>query len=444
MYNEVMQTHDIKEFFKSIRRSVQISYFIASIIPLALLVYFSIKYVYPIVMKGTATSLPTDIGILLVLAVFISILGMLLSRKATNTSIASVQGLHERLNSIIEITKQIRATPFLDVLLEQIVRSAIRLNSAEAGSLLLYDDPEHLRFKVTIGKGSKKIKDKTVARGEGISGWVATRGEPALINDVTKDSRYTADFDKETGFTTRSIMCVPLIHNKEIIGVIEVLNNKNGDFTKEDEKLLFSLADQAAISISHSKTNETRQSDLIQITSILVETQDYFSQVKKGHARSVANYANLTAKKMGFSDKELKNLHYASLFHDIGFLRLNVSIPLKPNEVEHVKKHSQVGYEIIRPLSLWKDAAELILYHHERFDGTGYPHQKKGNDIPLGARIIFIADTFDVLTSKTSYKEHRLGFNEAVSEIESHAGAQFDPEVVEAFKSAMIEADIIS
>lgn len=439
-----MQSNDIKDFFKNIRRSIQISYFISSIIPLALLVYFALKYVYPLVMKGTVTNLPTDIGILLVLAVIISILGMLLSKKATNTSIASVQGLHERLNSIIEITKQIRATPFLDVLLEQIVRSAIRLNSAEAGSLLLYDDPEHLSFKVTVGKGSEKIKDKLVKRGEGISGWVASKGEPALINDVTKDNRYTADFDKETGFTTRSAMCVPLVYNKEIIGAIEVLNNKNGDFTREDEKLLFSLADQAAISIIHSKTNESRQSDLIQITSILVETQDYFSQVKKGHARSVANYANLTAKKMGFADEDLKNLHYASLFHDIGFLRLNVSVPLKPDEVEQVKKHPQIGYEIIRPLSLWREAAELILHHHERFDGTGYPQQKKGNEIPLGARIIFIADTFDVLTSKTSYKEQQLGFREAVSEIESHSGAQFDPEVVKVFKSAMIEADLLS
>ncbi|UCF87532.1 MAG: GAF domain-containing protein, partial [Nitrospiraceae bacterium] len=394
-------------------------------------------------MKGTSTYLPKDIGILLVLAVVISILGMFLSRKATNTSIASVEGLHERLNSIIEITKQIRTTPFLDVLLEQIVRSAIRLNSAETGSLLLYDDPEQLKFKVTVGKGSKKIKDKIVKRGEGISGWVATKGEPVIINDVSNDDRYTSDFDKETGFTTRSAMCVPLVYDKETIGVIEVLNKKNGIFTKEDERLLSSLADQAAISISHSKVSESRQSDLIQITSILVETQDYFSQVKKGHARNVANYSNLIGKKMGFSEEDLKNLHYASLFHDIGFLRLNISIPLKPDEIEQVKKHPQLGYEIIRPLSLWKEAAELILYHHERFDGNGYPQQNKGHDIPLGARIIFIADTFDVLTSNASYKEQQISFKEAVSEIEAHAGTQFDPEVVEAFKSAMIEAELI-
>lgn len=440
----MMQSRDIKDFFRNIRRSVQISYFISSVIPLSLLVYFALKYVYPSVMKGGATYLPKDIGILLVLAVVISILGMFLSRKATNTSIASVEGLHERLNSIIEITKQIRATPFLDVLLEQIVRSAIRLNSAETGSLLLYEDPEHLKFKVTVGKGSEKIKDKMIKQGEGIPGWVAAMGKPALINDVTKDSRYTVDFDKESGFTTRSAMCVPLINNKEIIGVIEVLNKKNGIFTEEDEKLLSSFADQAAISIIHSKTNESSQSDLIQITSILVETQDYFSQVKKGHARNVANYANLIAKKMEFSDEDLKNLHYASLFHDIGFLRLKVSIPLKPNEVEQVKKHSQIGYEIIKPLSMWREAAELILHHHERFDGTGYPLQKKGSDIPLGARIIFVADTFDVLTSTSSYKEQQIGFKEALDEIEAHSGTQFDPEVVKAFESAMMEADLIN
>jgi hypothetical protein len=439
-----MQENDVKDFFNRLRRSTNISYFIASIIPLSLLVYFSVKYVYPYVMMKSESGVPIHIGIILLLAVLVSVLGLTISIKTTKSSITSVQNLHTRLNSLIEITKQFRSTPFLDVLLEEIVKSAIRLNSAEAGSLLLYDGPETLKFKVALGKQSRKIKDRIVKRGEGVSGWVADKGEPVIMNDVKKDSRYSPDLDMETGFQTRSIMCVPLMHKKEVIGVIEILNRKNGVFTKEDESLLFSLADQAAISIVQSKISESQQSDLIQITSILVETQDHFNQVKTGHARNVSNYANLIGKHMKLSEKDLKNIYYASLFHDIGFLRINLGIKEKLNEseIERVRTHPQIGYEIIKSLSIWSEAAELILNHHERFDGKGYPNRRKGDEIPLGARIIFVADTFDVLTSKSSYKPP-VNYLKAIEEIEAHSGTQFDPEVVEAFKAAVHETGLV-
>jgi hypothetical protein len=438
-----VQENDIKGFFKTIRRSIKTAYFIASIIPLGVLVYFALEYVYPLVLREPSESMPLHIGALLLLAVVVSVLGLVLSVKATNKSISSVQSLHERLNSLIEITKQFRATPFLDVLLNEIVKSAIRLNSSDAGSLLLFDDEQHLRFRVALGKASRKMKDKVVKRGEGISGWVADKGEPAIVNDTTKDSRYTTDFDRETGFKTRSIMCVPLIYNKKVIGVIEVLNRKDGIYTKEDERLLFSLADQAAISIAQSKASESQQSDMIQITSILVEAQDHFSQIKKGHARSVASYSTLIGKHIGLPEKGLKNLYYASLFHDLGFIRINISKPLKPSDYENIKKHPQIGYDMIKPLSVWSEAADSILNHHERFDGTGYPRKKKGEDIPIAARVISVADAFDVLTSKTSYKKTRLTFKDAMDEIEANSGTQFDPDVVKAFRSAMLEADML-
>ncbi len=436
-----MQHNEQKDFFAGIRRSVSISYFIASIIPLSLLAYFTLKYVYPFLLKS-GEGLPWHIGVLLFFAVIISVLGLLLSIRTTNKSIRSLQDLHKRLNSLFDITKQIRETQYLDILLENIVKSAMQLNSAEAGSLLLYDEAGDLKFKVAAGKHSLSIKDKVVKKGEGISGWVAAAGQPVIINDVTKDSRYTPDFDRQTGFKTRSIMCVPLMHMKKIIGVIEVLNRRTGVFTGEDEALLFSLADQAAISISQGRLNESRQSDIIQITSIIVEAQDSFSRVKQGHARSVARYANLIGKQMGLSETDLKNLYYAGLFHDIGFMKININTPPNSSDREKFKNHPQIGYEMIKPLSLWSDAAELILYHHERYDGAGYPFKKKGKDIPLGSRIIFVADTFDILTSKNSYREN-LSFRDALSEIEAHSGTQFDPEVVNVFKSAIKDSDLI-
>jgi len=429
-----------KNFFENIRRTIKISYFVASIIPLSLLVFIFVKYIFQYFDYETQT----NVEIILLLAVAISIFGLILASRATNVSIKSLQDLYAKLNSLVEVSKQFRETLYLDILLENIVRSAIRINSARSGSLLLYDESGNLKFKVVVGERNQQIKDKVVKRGKGIENWVAESGQPAIVSDVTKDERFDSDFDKESGFKTESVLCVPLINNKEIIGVIEVLNKRTGEFLAEDEKLLFSLADQAAISIAQSRTFETRHSDIIHITSILIEAQDYIRE-KKGHARRVASYVNIIGKQMGVSEADLKNFYYASLFHDIGFLRLegvDLDIQEPQNKEKYTRQHPRLGYDMIKPISLWSAAAEIILSHHERHDGKGYPTAKKENDIPLGARILSVANTFDVLTSEYSYKK-RIDYNAAIREIEANAGTQFDPAVVKAFKTSIRDADLI-
>jgi HD-GYP domain-containing protein (c-di-GMP phosphodiesterase class II) len=112
-------------------------------------------------------------------------------------------------------------------------------------------------------------------------------------------------------------------------------------------------------------------------------------------------------------------------------------------EKEKVKHHPRLGYELVKSISLWNDSAEIILYHHERYDGTGYPMAKKEEEIPLPARILAVADTFDVLTSNYSYNT-RLDYDVALKEIEAHAGTQFDPVVVQALKSAITDAGVYS
>ncbi len=429
-----------KDFYSSVKRSIKISYFIGSIIPLALLVYFAVKYIYPIVIEGNSEGVPIHIPILLVLAVTLSLLGLTVSVKTTNSSISSIKNLHMKLNSLVDITKLFRTTPYLDVLSENIVKAAIRLSSSEGGSLLLYDYSGNLKYNVVKGKGSRELTDRIVEKGEGFSGWVIENGKSLISNNPGKDERYNPLIYNETGIDPKSILVSPLIHGKNVIGAIEVFNRKDGDYTAEDDKLLHSLADQAAISISQCRFLETQKSDLINITTILIEAQDNF-QGKKGHARSVANYANMIGKKIGMTESKLKVLYNASLLHDVGFLKINPSLLIKPSplDLEKLKTHPSFGHEMLKSISLWDDAAELILSHHERYDGTGYPMQKKAEDIPLGARILCVAEVFDVLTNKTSYKK-QMDFKPAMNEIVANSGTQFDPEVVKAFKSAMEEA----
>jgi HD-GYP domain-containing protein (c-di-GMP phosphodiesterase class II) len=439
-----MHNANEKSFFESIRRSVKISYLIASVIPLLLLIYFTVKYVYPYITGGDISRFPIHIGIVLLLAVVISLLGLSLSTKATNSSLASLQNLYGRLNTLIETTKQLKETHYLDILLESIVKSAIHLNDTEAGSLLLYDEEGNLRYRVIEGAKSQLLKDKIVKQGEGVAGWVVKTGQTALINDVSKDKRYNPDIDRESNFKTTSILCVPLLHEKKIIGVLEVSNKKSGNFTPEDERLLMSLADQAAISIARTALIESKHGDIIHMTEILVTAQDFYLVEKQGHARRVAHYANLIGHQMNLSEHELKNLHYACLLHDIGFIKTGAHklARNKDWDKEMYIMHPQVGYEMLKPISIWKKAAEIILNHHERYDGKGYPSGKKNGEIPLESRILSVAEVFDVLTSKQSYKSPIDQVN-AIKEIEAHSGTQFDPEVVNAFKTSVRESDML-
>jgi hypothetical protein len=426
-----------KSFFDHIRRSVLTSYCVASIIPLALLVYLSVTYVYPYVSGGDISKVPLNITILPFLALLVSVLGLVLTTRATNSSISSAQNLNSKLTSLFDITKQFRATLYPDVLLKKILESAMNLTGGEYGFILLSNEDGNLQFTVNAGINPDKIKNKILTSGEGIASRVAKTGKPAFVNDISNDSHYNPEFDKETGIKTTSLLCVPLMYDNNIIGVIELRNKKSGSFTKQDEALLHSLADQAGMSIAQSRSTEQEHSDFIQITELLVGAQDTI-QEKRGHARRVANYAHLIGKKLNFSETELKNLYHASLLHDIGKLKIDSR---DHQNTEQMMQHPRLGHDLIKSISQWSETAEIILHHHERFDGTGYPASIKQNEIPVGARIMAVADTFDILTNEYSFKK-QLEPEAAMKEIESHAGTQFDPDAVEALKSSIRDAEM--
>lgn len=428
-----------KGYISNFRRYIKISFFVSSVIPLGLFVFLIGQYAFP----HLTFAVQLYIEAVLFLAVVTAILGLSLLTKTVNTSITAMQDFHLKLSVLFENTKQFRGTVDPDILLENIIKNAVDLSYAEAGSLLLLDTADILRIKVAVGHFKEDIKGGFVKKGEGVLGLVAETGEPVIINDVIKDKRYKMALDNETGIYKKSLICVPLIYSHQIIGVIEVLNKMEGIFTEEDEKLLFALADQAAISIMQSRLIENQHNDIMQMVETLIEAQNMFIPDKCGHPQRVASYSDLIGKKMGLSKAELKNLHYAALLHDVGFIKIAQLKTCKkePWDKESYLKHPQLGYEMIKPISLLKDAAELILCHHERFDGTGYLG-KKENQIPFGARILFVAETFDVLTSKDSYRE-QVDYSSAITEIEANSGTQFDPEVVKALKSSIKDTDLV-
>ncbi len=170
----------------------------------------------------------------------------------------------------------------------------------------------------------------------------------------------------------------------------------------------------------------------------LVTALDARDTETEGHSIRVTEYTIELAKLMGISDFEfLSTLRIAALLHDIGKIGIPDSIlrkpaKLTPEEWEIMKKHPLIGYEIVKKINFLKNSAPIILHHHERWDGGGYPYGLKGEDIPLGSRIFAVADTIDAMTSDRPYRK-ALTFEIVSDELVKFKGKQFDPEVVSAF-----------
>ena len=159
-----------------------------------------------------------------------------------------------------------------------------------------------------------------------------------------------------------------------------------------------------------------------------------------GHSRTVAKYSQVLAEVLGIRDKTIRdNIRKGALLHDVGKIAIPDSIlkkpsPLSVREWEKIKLHPALGFGLIKEIKLVKEVGNIILHHHERFDGTGYPNRLKKNMIPKEARIFMLADALDAITSPRPYRKER-NFTLAKQEILDNSGTQFDPEVVDAFCS---------
>lgn len=423
-----------------ISHRLKISYFVASIIPILVMTYLYITYVSPEVGRKGQGIVSVLVVVVLLLTISLSVMGLVLTSRAANDSISTLRKLNNRMDSLLDLTKTFRESMYVDVLLDSIANSASQILNAEASSILLYDEAGNLRFEHITGESAGALKGKIVKPGVGITGWVAQEGKPVMVNDVAADPRFASVYDKDSGFVTRSMLCVPLVIEGVNIGILEVINKREGEpFTEQDMKILFSLADHAALSINRSKSYESSHSDFIQVTEILVTAMDYHVPEKKGHARRVARYAVKLAQGLGLNEQEQKRIYFGSLLHDIGLLKYN------QDDYWGLKKfelHPNLGFEMIKAITIWQPVAPLVLSHHERFDGSGYPRGLSGSEIPLGARIIAVAEVFDSLVSARSYKP-AVTYIEAIEELKKNAGSQFDPHVVGMFVNTFRKEDIV-
>ena len=191
------------------------------------------------------------------------------------------------------------------------------------------------------------------------------------------------------------------------------------------------------INIELKDTYEKLEKSYLESIATLRYTVEAKDSYTRGHSDRVSEYSVLIGKKLGLSDLQLRTLQIGGLFHDIGKIGVPDSILLKEskltdNEYSEIKNHPSIGAHILSNATIFKDIIPIVKHHHERYDGKGYPSMLKGNEIPYLARITAIADSFDAMTSKRSYRDS-LPLETVIDEFRKNKGTQFDPELTDIF-----------
>lgn len=270
-----------------------------------------------------------------------------------------------------------------------------------------------------------------------------TAGRDAMI-----DNESQRPFKNEWTARARNIIAVPLLANSKTIGMMVATNLlEKTDFDKNDIKLFNAVASECAIFIENQNLFNDLKELLIGSLKALVNSIDAKDPYTRGHSDRVAIISKWIAEQYARTEKisqqEIQKIYLAGLLHDIGKIGVSESVLKKPGkltaeEYNEIKTHPTIGAGILSEIHQMSDIIPGILYHHERYDGAGYPNGLAGDDIPLAGKIVVIADSFDAMTSQRTYRQ-ALTLDEAINEVEVNLGKQFDPIIGSMFLKSNIE-----
>ena len=340
---------------------------------------------------------------------------------------------------IFDATQSLTSILDINELLEYIVKTINKaLNTNKIGIFLKEGD----RFRLVASHGLEKV-DTIYLENQQLIRWL-NRNKAPFVLDTAWQKFSSSEYDKivkDLGMFG-AILVIPLIYKGEVKGVM-TLDQKKTDgmiFDIDDIEILNNLGNELAIAIENAELYKRLDDAYMNITralSIAVEQKEGYTV---GHSDNVTKYALLIANKMGLSQKEIIDITQAAMLHDIGKIGIKDSILSKPgklNEEEwrEMRQHSEKGAKILSPLHMIS-VSEIVTHHHERYDGKGYPEGLKGDEIPLGAQILCVADSFDAMVTERPYRDKetkRLTIDEAVEELVKNKGTQFNPKIVDTF-----------
>lgn len=335
------------------------------------------------------------------------------------------------LATLYEMSRSLGSTFDLDALLESVLDAAMRIFNVDSGYVTLREKDSG-RFVLKTSRGAVgRTPERTVR--SSMSEWVVREGRPLIFNPTDEVPH---EADPMTGAS--AALCVPLTTSEGVIGTITIgSHNPAVRFSAEDVRLLSTIANHVSIAIGNIELFLSLQDAYLATVRSLAEAVDAKDPFTRGHSDKVASLAVRIGERLGLSAEQRIALEMAAYLHDIGKIGIREEILMKPGrlteaEMGQMRHHPLIGANILKPVAFPWPIAPVVRHHHEHWDGRGYPAGLRGEEIPLLARILSVADSYEAMVSDRPYRPGRSG-DEAIEELRRCSGTQFDPKVVEAF-----------
>ena len=290
---------------------------------------------------------------------------------------------------------------------------------------------------------SLKVTWDDSPHGRGPTGTAIKTGQISIVEDIDNDpaSRPWRQIARQQGYA--SCIAFPLIHEKTTLGCLNVYADKKNAFGAEELEFIERVAGDIAVGVKSLRLEQELVQGLIKFQVIMIQTVEAIASMAEmrdpyttGHQQTVARLAYAMARKLGLPADQIEGIRVAGLLHDIGKIVIPAEILNKPGKLSEfelglIRTHSQAGYDILQNIDFPWPVAQIVLQHHERLDGSGYPQGLPGSDILLEAKILAVADVMEAMASHRPYRPG-LGVEKALEEITRHQGTLYDPQVVEA------------
>lgn len=345
-------------------------------------------------------------------------------------------------SGLYEISRSLTSAIDLRKILDMVTFRVSELMKASVCTLRLLEgqDAKRLVLRSAYGLDGKNLELKKDIRMDEAYAVVKVVKDsaPVIVNDLLTDTKYEhKPFDQHRK-KLRSLISVPLAEKNRVVGVLSIYNKKAAYYKGSDTKTLLLFASLAAIAIENARLFEKTRSNYINTMRFFASVIDVKDKYTGGHSDRVMRHMLQLADRLGLTSREKEILRYASLLHDIGKISIDPSIlskpgPLTEDEWEQIKKHPVIGANIIKKIGFLDDIIPVVLYHHERYGGGGYPQgTMKSKQIPLMARVMAVVDAYEAMTSDRPYRK-ALTTEQAVDEIKRNSGTQFDPKIARLF-----------
>jgi hypothetical protein len=317
----------------------------------------------------------------------------------------------------------------------------LSLTGLEVGAIfLMSSDGNSLKARV-LHEFDKAFVTTVIPADDGIIGWVVSHGQSVVVSEsIPWNGGELSEFERSMTWALH----IPMASGGKTRGVISIgLKKGQKEISGDDLQMIQTLSSQLAVSVETADLRRKEERAYIETIAALataVETRDKYT---RGHSKRVTEFSVAIAGRMGKPDWFVKDLESAALLHDIGKIGIPDHIlhnngPLPPDGLEFIREHPKGGENILKPVGSLVRLCPIVRHHHERYNGEGYPDGLKGEEIPLAARILAVADCFDAMISDRAYKKTKTK-QEAIEELIFCKGIQFDPQCVDVFLTYLME-----